>query len=142
MRTKFAVIALFVAVVSPLHGQKSARAAVEAMFKAFNAHDAMAMSLLYSGDAVLNSSDFCHPLVGRIGVLKTYRELFHTFPDVQDEAKVYIVEGENVAVRFIAHLKVNGRTVNLPIFAHLKVHHGTIVRDESFFNPGAETCRE
>lgn len=44
---------------------------VEAMFAAFNAHDARAIAKLYAPDARLTSSDFCAPR-GQRDVVRTY----------------------------------------------------------------------
>ena len=108
------------------------------MFAAFNRHDAAAMASLYSADAMLNSSDFCAPRKGPAEVKRTYAELFQAFPDIRDEGMSYIVEGERVAVQFVAR-SAKGQ-MNLPIGAFLVVHNGQIVSDEAYFNAGAAPC--
>jgi len=127
------VIALTAAAMPP-----SPRATVEAMFAAFNRHDATAMATLYSVDAMLNSSDFCAPRNGPAEVKRTYEALFQAFPDIRDEGMTFVTEGERVAVQFLAR-SAQGQ-LNLPIGAFLVVRNGRIVSDEAYFNAGATPC--
>jgi len=127
------VIALMAAAIPP-----SPRATVEAMFAAFNRHDAAAMASLYSIDAMLNSSDFCAPRNGPAEVKRTYAALFQAFPDIRDEGMTFVTEGERVAVQFIAR-SAQGQ-LNLPIGAFLVVRNGRIVSDEAYFKAGATPC--
>ena len=128
-----AVIALMAAANPP-----SPRTTVEAMFAAFNRHDAVAMASLYSADAMLNSSDFCAPRKGTAEVERTYATLFEAFPDIRDEGMSYVIEGERVAVQFVAR-SAKGH-MNLPIGGFLVVHNGLIVSDAAYFNAGAAPC--
>ena len=118
--------------------QRSPRATVEAMFAAFNRHDAAAMASFYALDAVLNSSDFCAPRIGPAAVKRTYAALFQAFPDIRDEDMSYVTEGERVAVHFVARSAQN--RLNLPIGAFITVRNGLITRDEVYFNAGASPC--
>jgi ketosteroid isomerase-like protein len=127
------VIALTAAANPP-----SPRATVEAMFAAFNRHDAAAMAALYSIDAMLNSSDFCAPRNGPAEVERTYAALFQAFPDIRDEGMTFVTEGNRAAVQFVARSD-QGR-LNLPIGAFLVVSSGRIIRDEAYFNAGAAPC--
>src|SRR5688500_17693358 len=91
-----AVAALAAVTATPVP-PPSPRATVEAMFAAFNRHDAAAIAALYAVDAVLRSPEFCAPRTGPEEVKRTYAALFHSFPDIRDEDMSYIVEGERVA---------------------------------------------
>ena len=127
------VIALTAAAIPP-----SPLATVEAMFAAFNRHDAAAMASLYSFDAMLNSSDFCAPRNGPAEVERTYAALFRAFPDIRDEDMTFVTEGKRVAVQFVA--RSSQGQLNLPIAAFLAVRNGRIVSDEAYFNAGATPC--
>jgi hypothetical protein len=87
---------------------------------------------------MLNSSDFCAPRKGPAEVERTYEALFQAFPDIRDEGMNYVIEGERVAVQFVAR-SAKGQ-MNLPISAFLVVHKGLIVSDEAYFNAGDAPC--
>lgn len=118
----------------------SPQAVVQAMFDAFNRHDAAAMAGLYADDARLASSDFCATRTGPAEVLRTYRALFVAFPDIRDEIEHMVVEGDHVAVRFVARSGQGSSALAMPIATFLTVRHGRIQSDESSFDTGGRAC--
>jgi hypothetical protein len=120
--------------------QASPRTVVQAMFDAFNRHDAAAMARLYASDARLASSDFCATRTGPAAVLRTYRQLFAAFPDIRDEIGQMVVEGDHVAVRFVARSGQGSSALAMPIATFLTVHQGLIQSDESTFDAGGRAC--
>lgn len=117
--------------------QETPRQTVEAMFAAFNRHDAAAMARLYTPDARLTSSDFCAPRTGR-DVERTYRALFAALPDVTDRIETIVAQGDRVAVRFTA--ASTAANLRIPIQAMLRVRGGKIVEDDSVFDTGGKPC--
>ena len=113
---------------------------LERLFDAFNRHDATAMAGLYAKDARLVSSDFCGLRVGRAEVMRTYRELFSAFPDIHDDVEQMVVEGDRVAVHFVARSGQGSSPLQLPISTFLTVRHGLIQSDESTFDTGGRPC--
>lgn len=113
------------------------RDVVNAMFAAFNRHDAEGLARLYAPDARVTSSDYCRPR-NREGVARTYAALFAEFPDIRDEVETTVVEGDTVAVRFTAVSRA--KNLKLPIQAMLQVKNGLIVRDDSVFDNGGRPC--
>ncbi|PXV61401.1 SnoaL-like domain-containing protein [Dyella jiangningensis] len=118
----------------------SPESVVRAMFDAFNRHDAGAMAGLYASDARLSSSDFCSPRAGRAEVMRTYRELFAAFPDIRDDIEQVVVQGNQVAVRFVARSQATGKPLRLPISTFLTVEQGRIVSDDSTFDTSGRPC--
>ncbi len=111
---------------------------VTAMFAAFNDHDAAGMERLYAADARLTSSDFCHPR-SRADVARTYRSLFAALPDIHDDVTTMIVQGDRVAVRFVAKSASGG--MSLTIHTFLRVQEGKIVEDDSVFDAAGRPCQ-
>ena len=120
--------------------QASPRTVVQAMFDAFNRHDAAAMARLYASNARLASSDFCAARTGPAAVLRTYRQLFAAFPDIHDEVGQMVVEGDHVAVRFVARSGQGSSALAMPIATFLTVRQGLIQSDESTFDTGGRAC--
>jgi ketosteroid isomerase-like protein len=118
--------------------QDTPRQVVEAMFAAFNRHDAAAIARLYAPDARLASSDFCSPRGGK-DVERTYRALFAALPDIIDEVEIIVAEGEHVAVRFTAASAATD--LRMPIQAMLRVRNGKIVEDDSVFDTAGQPCQ-
>lgn len=117
-----------------------ARRTVEAVFAAFNRHDAAAMAALYAPDAVLATSDYCEPLRGRAAVRRLHEELFAAVPDIQDEVLEYYVEGNRVAVRFVSRSRLPGRAFEMEIADFFEVRNGLVVNDRTIFNAG-QKCK-
>lgn len=118
----------------------SSETLVRALFDTFNRHDAAALALLYAEDARLTSSDFCGTRVGRAEVVRTYRALFAQFPDIRDEVQDIVVDGDRVAVRFVAISGKGGAPLSLPITTFLIVKHGLIQTDDSTFDTAGRAC--
>ena len=97
------------------------RAVVTALFEAFNRHDAEAITRLYAPDARLTSPDFCTAR-GRDDVARTYGALFVAYPDIQDRIEVMVVEGNRIAVRFLATSRAGGLT--MPVQTMIGVRDG------------------
>jgi uncharacterized protein (TIGR02246 family) len=119
---------------------RSARATVEAMFAAFNRHDARAIAQLYAPDALLTSSDFCASRSGRAEVQRTYQALFDAFPDIVDDVDTYVVEGDKVAVRFTSSSKLPEHAFAMTIMTLLTVRDGVIQSDDSVFDNHGRSC--
>lgn len=116
---------------------RPAEAIILDMFSAFNHHDPAAMEQMYAADARLTSSDFCHPR-GRSDVKRTYAALFTAFPDIHDDVKDMVSQGDRVAVRFVATSKSGG--LSLTIHTFLRVRDGRIVEDDSIFDTAGRPC--
>lgn len=116
------------------------QAVVRTMFDAFNRHDAIALAALYAEDAGLVSSDFCTRRMGRAEVVRTYRALFERFPDIRDEVEDVLVDGDRVAVRFVARSGQGAKSQALPIATFLVVNQGLIRSDDSLFDTAGRPC--
>ena len=127
------------AVSLPAQAHPDPESVVREMFDAFNAHDPERMAALYAEEAVLTSSDFCAPR-GKSDVVRTYRALFDTFPDIRDDIDRLIADGDQVAVAFTARSAQGPAGLELPVIAMLRVEQGRIVHDASIFETGDEAC--
>jgi len=132
-------LSLILLPVSAATASGSPEAVVQAMFAAFNNHDAHGMEKLYANDALLSSSDFCQ-VRGRRDVYRTYQALFDAFPDIHDDAMTFVSQGDKVAVRFRATSQ-RGNT-SLWIHTFLEVRNGLIVKDESIFDNAGRPCEQ
>lgn len=133
------ILPLIALLASIQDAPRTPRQVVEAMFEAFNRHDAAAMARLYAPEARLTSSDFCAPR-GAADVERTYRALFEAFPDIVDQVEIMVTEGQHVAVRFTAVSRATD--MRLPIQATLRVRDGLIVEDHSIFDTGSKPCQD
>lgn len=122
--------------------EPSPRAVVEAVFAAFNRHDPTAMASHYAPDAILTSSERCHPLAGNAELQRIHSELFAVAPDVQDEVKEIVAEGDRVAVQFVSRSHTRGAEFELTIADFFEVRDGLIVRDNTIFDNGGAPCKE
>ena len=113
---------------------------IHRLFAAFNRHDLDAMARLYASDAILESPDFCSPRRGPEGVRKTYADLFRTFPDIIDQVTGSVVNGERVAVQFVAHSQGFDPTHEIRLATFFIVRNGLIVRDETYFDAHGQPC--
>jgi ketosteroid isomerase-like protein len=120
----------------------SPRAVVEAVFAAFNRHDPAAMAALYAPDAVLTSSERCHPLEGAVALQRIHTELFAAAPDIRDEVKDIVAEGDLVAVQFVSRSQTPGMEFELTIADFFEVRNGLIIRDNTIFDNGGAPCRD
>lgn len=131
------ILAMLLAAATP-PASPAPRSVVKAMFEAFNRHDAAAIARLYAPDARLASSDFCAAR-GRDDVARTYAALFAAYPDIRDRIEVMIVEGDRIAVRFVATSRSGGLT--MPVQAMIRLRDGLIVEDDSVFDNGGQPCQ-
>lgn len=118
------------------------QAVVEAVFEAFNRHDAAAMASHYAPDAELTSSERCRLLIGSAELQRIHGELFAAAPDVQDEVLEIVAQGDHVAVRFISRSHTPGMEFELTIADFFEVRDGLIVRDNTIFDNGGAPCRD
>jgi limonene-1,2-epoxide hydrolase len=127
-----------IAMAGPVAAEPTPREVVSAMFDAFHRHEVEAMARLYVDDARLTSPGFCTPRAGRAEVIRTYRELFTTFPGLRDDLQDIVVDGDRVAVRFIA--RNDAPAVELPITAFFVIRHGRVITDDSTFDRRGRPC--
>jgi ketosteroid isomerase-like protein len=109
---------------------------VQARFATFNSHDLDGIVRLYAPDAIMTSPGFCSPRQGEAGVRKAYGDLFKSYPDISDEVTGSVVQGDHVAVQFIAHV---GKYA-VPIASFLTLKDGLIVRDDTYFDGQGQHC--
>jgi uncharacterized protein (TIGR02246 family) len=121
---------------APATSAQSPHAVIEALFAAFNRHDAAGMAALYAPEAELRTSEYCEPLRGRAAIERIHTDLFAAFPDIQDEVTDYFVDGEEVAVLFTSRSQTPGRAFEMQIADFFVVRDGLIVSDHTIFNAG------
>jgi hypothetical protein len=134
------LVLLAAALSDPAQASPPPQVVVQAMFDAFNRHDAAAMASLYADDARLASSDFCANRTGPADVLRTYRALFAAYPDIRDEIEQVVAQGDHVAVLFVARSGQGSSALAMPIATFLTVRHGRIQSDESRFDTDGRAC--
>src|SRR5688572_12844218 len=89
--------------------EPSPRTVVEKRFAAVARHDVEAIAALYAQNAVETSPAFCTARKGPEGVRRTYGDLFRDFPGITADDPIYLVQGNRVAVQFLARVrKVDG----------------------------------
>lgn len=140
MIAPIAAAVLSMAQASTTAGEQSPAQVVQAMFDAFNRHDAAGMAALYADDARLTSSDFCAPR-GKRDVERTYDVLFRAHSDVRDEVETMIVSGDRVAVRFTALSSAGTQPLELPMIAIITARDGRIAADDTLFDTQGAPCQ-
>jgi len=122
--------------------EPSPKTVVEERFAAVRRHDVDAIIALYANDAVETSPAFCADRSGPDGARRTYSELLQAFPAITDDVTSIVVEGERVAVQFIARSKKadGGYAFEVPLANFLVVRHGRIVRDDTYFDTRGRPC--
>jgi len=120
----------------------SAKSVVEARFAAFKERDVNAIVALYAPNAVTTSPGFCKDRIGREGVKTTYGDLFRVYANVEDEVTSMVVDGNRVAVQFVAHArKADGSALfDVRIANFLTVENGLITRDDTYFDSKGYPC--
>jgi hypothetical protein len=134
------MVFLVAVTATPPTAETAPEAVVQAMFDAFNGHDAVAMAKRYANDALSGSSDFCAPRVGSEEVKRTDRALFAELPDNHDEIEQMIVQGDRVAVCFVASRGRANPWLALPISTFLTVRRGLITSDNTTFDTRGRPC--
>jgi len=117
-----------------LDQDKAAETLVEDLFSAFNAHDSQALADFYTEDAQVISPESCEPTIGRKAIAANYDVLFEQIPDVRDDVKTVLVDGNSIALTFVASSRISGQEFELPIAAFMTLEDGLIARDEVYFD--------
>lgn len=125
---------LMMASAATTAGTPSNEDLVEAMFRAFNAHDAAALGNFYTEDARVFSPEHCDPTVGAEAIAANYSALFEQIPDVHDQVELVVAEGDRVAVMFTASSRIEGAAFRLPIAAILRFEDGKVAEDRVFYD--------
>ena len=122
--------------------QPSPRAVVEERFAAVARHDVEAIAALYAQNAVETSPAFCTARQGPDGVRRTYGDLFRDFPGITADEPIYVVQGNRVAVQFLARVrKADGSVAfEIALANFLTVEGGRITRDETYFDTRGRPC--
>ena len=134
---------IFFAVLStPALAQDSPEAVVKKRFEATAHRDLDAIAALYAADAIETSPAFCVARQGSVGARKTYGDLFHDLPGIENEVTNFVVDGSHVAVQFIARVRKPDGSIALevPLADFLTVEHGRIVRDDTYFDTKGRPC--
>lgn len=119
--------------------EDTTRQVILAMFAAFNEHDIEAIVDLYSDDAQIFSPGDSEIRIGQAVVREIYANHFADIPNVHDEVRNIVIDGDQGAVEFIAtwdqpsdsHPDARGK---LRIAAFLIVQNGKIVKDIAYFD--------
>jgi len=136
------IIFFAISAVPCMAREPSPKTVVENRFAAVRHHDIEAIAALYANDAAETSPAFCTERSGPEGARRTYTELFQAFPAITDDVTSIVVEGERVAVQFIARSKnADGSyAFQVPLANFLVVRHGRIVRDDTYFDTRGRPC--
>ena len=140
--TVWACAILVAAMSAPAIAQDSPEAVVKKRFEATARHDVDAIAALYAADAVETSPGFCAVRQGPAGARKTYADLFHDVPTIEDEVTNFVVDGNHVAVQFIARARKPDGSIAfaVPLANFLTVENGRIVRDDTYFDSKGRPC--
>jgi ketosteroid isomerase-like protein len=134
---------IFFATVSmPVSAQESPEAVVKKRFEATANRNLDAIAALYAADAIETSPAFCTPRQGSVGARKTYGDLFRDAPGIENEVTNFVVEGNHVAVQFIARVRKPDGSIafEVPLANFLTVERGRIVRDDTYFDTKGRPC--
>ena len=133
---------LFAAISMPVLAQESPEAVVRKRFEATANRNIDAIAALYASDAIETSPAFCVPRQGSMGARKTYGDLFRDAPGIENEVTNFVVDGNHVAVQFIARVrKPDGSIAFEALLANfLTVERGRIVRDDTYFDAKGRPC--
>lgn len=78
------------------------------ILKAFNAHDATALTKFYSDDAILFDVKGDEMVRGKAAIEKYYAEYFRAFPDVKMEYAQIIASGDQVCFEIVMRATFTG----------------------------------
>ena len=68
--------------------------------------------------------------------------MFDQIPDVHDTLKTIVIDGNKVALTFVASSQLEGREFELPIAAFMTLENDLIAKDEVYFDTDeAPECR-
>jgi ketosteroid isomerase-like protein len=132
----------FAVISMPALAQDSPEAVVKKRFEATAQRDIDAIAALYAPDALETSPAFCNARRGSAGARKTYGDLFRDAPGIEDEVTNFVVDGNHVAVQFIARVRKPDGSIafEVPLANFLTVEHGRIVRDDTYFDTKGRAC--
>ena len=121
---------------------ESPRAVVEKRFALVGRYDDEGIAALYASDAIETSPAFCTDRRGPAGALRTYSELFKSYPTITAHITSLIVEGERVAVQFVARVRNPDGSVAFEsrLANFLIVRDGKITRDDTYFDTKGRPC--
>ncbi len=121
---------------------EAARAVVEKRFALVARYDVEGIAALYASDAIETSPGFCTDRRGPAGARHTYSELFKTYPTITAHIASLIVEGEHVAVQFVARVRNPDGSVAFEsrLANFLTVQDGKITRDDTYFDTKGRPC--
>lgn len=122
--------------------QDTPEVVVKKRFEATAHRDVDAIAALYAPEAVETSPAFCNARQRPAGARKTYGDLFRDAPGIEDVVTNLVVDGNRVAVQFIARVrKPDGSIVfEAPLANFLTVEQGRIVRDDTYFDTKGRPC--
>jgi ketosteroid isomerase-like protein len=121
---------------------ESPRAVVEKRFALVGRYDDEGIAALYASAAIETSPAFCTERRGPAGALRTYSELFKSYPTITAHITSLMVEGERVAVQFVARVGNPDGSVAFEsrLANFLIVRDGKITRDDTYFDPKGRPC--
>jgi ketosteroid isomerase-like protein len=119
---------------------ESPRAVVEKRFALVGRYDDAGIAALYASDAIETSPAFCTERRGPAGALRTYSELFKSYPTITAHITSLIVEGERVAVQFVARVRNPDVAFESRLANFLIVRNGKITRDDTYFDAKGRPC--
>ena len=134
---------ILVATISmPVLAQESPEAVVKRRFEATANRNLDAVAALYAADAIETSPAFCAPRQGSVGARKTYGDLFRDAPGIENEVTNFVVDGNRVAVQFIARVRKPDGSIafEVPLANFLTIERGRIVRDDTYFDTKGRPC--
>ena len=133
---------LLAAISLPAVAHDSPEAVVKKRFEATAHHDIDAIAALYAPDALETSPAFCNTRQGSVGARKTYGDLFRDAPGIEDEVTNVVVDGNHVAVQFVARVRKPDGSIafEVPLANFLTVEDGRIVRDDTYFDTKGRPC--
>lgn len=125
--------------------KKEPKEVVQAIFAAFNRHDAEGMASFYAEDTFVDSPDFTAPKRKPKEVAENYRNYFESTPNIKDDVTNIIVSGNKVIVEFISSGTIQnlapddppimkGKKFSLNICAILEIKNGKVVRDITYYD--------
>lgn len=114
---------------APEPGDAAAQVAKE-VFEAFNAHDWERMEALYAQDVEMMDPSIEGIKIGKEGMTGFYSSV----PDIHDEVKTLIAEGNMVVVEFVSTGTIEGQKFSLPICTVFKIENGLVVSDHTYYD--------
>lgn len=111
-------------------------APVRLKFAAFNRHDVDTIEQIYATNATLRSPDY-PALTGNAQIADTYRKIFESIPDAQDNIETLESSPDHVYAQFVltGHFKgAQDKPVRVRIISVYSVKDGRIVDDSTYYD--------